>query len=113
MIKKFFKWLGIGIFIIIVGGFLPATLGAYGLFWERWTTSLLGNPLNPKLSWYTPQETISGNYSEALLTSKDSEIPPNVFQEANDYAELHGSDGLVIQHQGEIVFENYWNDKQP
>ena len=113
MIKKFFKWLGIGIFIIIVGGFLPATLGVYGLFWERWTTSLLGNPLNPKLSWYTPQETISGNYSEALLTSKDSEIPPNVFQEANDYAELHGSDGLVIQHQGEIVFENYWNDKQP
>ena len=113
MIKKFLKWLGIGIFIIIVGGFLPATFGVYGLFWERWTTSLLGNPLNPKLSWYTPQETISGNYSEALLTSKDSEIPPNVFQEANDYAELHGSDGLVIQHQGEIVFENYWNDKQP
>ena len=113
MIKKFFKWLGIGIFIIIVGGFLPATLGVYGLFWERWTTSLRGNPLNPKLSWYTPQETISGNYSEALLTSNDSEIPPNVFQEANDYAELHGSDGLVIQHQGEIVFENYWNDKQP
>ena len=113
MIKKFLKWLGIGIFIIIVGGFLPATLGVYGLFWERWTTSLLGNPLNPKLSWYTPQETISGNYSEALLTSKDSEIPPNVFQEANDYAELHGSDGLVIQHQGEIVFENYWNGKQP
>ena len=113
MIKKFLKWLGIAIFIIIVGGFLPATLGVYGLFWERWTTSLLGNPLNPKLSWYTPQETISGNYSEALLTSKDSEIPPNVFQEANDYAELHGSDGLVIQHQGEIVFENYWNDKQP
>ena len=113
MIKKFLKWLGIGIFIIIVGGFLPATLGVYGLFWERWTTSLLGNPLNPKLSWYTPQETISGNYSEALLTSKDSEIPPNVFQEANDYAELHGSDGLVIQHQGEIVFENYWNNKQP
>ena len=113
MIKKFLKWLGIGIFIIIVGGFLPATLGVYGLFWERWTTSLLGNPLNPKLSWYTPQETISGNYSEALLTSTDSEIPPNVFQEANDYAELHGSDGLVIQHQGEIVFENYWNGKQP
>ena len=113
MIKKFLKWLGIGIFIIIVGGFLPATLGVYGLFWERWTTSLLGNPLNPKLSWYTPQEIISGNYSKALLTSTDSEIPPNVFQEANDYAELHGSDGLVIQHQGKIVFENYWNDKQP
>ena len=113
MIKKFFKWLGIGIFIIIVGGFLPATLGVYGLFWERWTTSLLGNPLSPKLSWYTPQETISGNYSQALLISEDSEIPLNVFQEANDYAELHGSDGLVIQHQGEIVFENYWNNKQP
>ena len=50
--KKTFKWLGILLLVIIISGFIPAALGFYGLFWERWTTSLLGNPLNPRLSWY-------------------------------------------------------------
>ena len=113
--KKILKWLGIGFSIIIIGGFIPATLGAYGLFWERWTTSLLGNPLNPRLSWYTPLEKTTGNFSQPLatLTSEDSAIQQDVLQEASDYAELHGSDSLVIQHNGKIVYENYWNDTKP
>ena len=115
VLKKILKWLGIGFSIIIIGGFIPATLGAYGLFWERWTTSLLGNPLNPRLSWYTPLEKTTGNFSQPLatLTSEDSAIQQDVLQEASDYAELHGSDSLVIQHNGKIVYENYWNDTKP
>ena len=115
VVKKILKWLGIGFSIIIIGGFIPATLGAYGLFWERWTTSLLGNPLNPRLSWYTPLEKTTGNFSQPLatLTSEDSAIQQDVLQEASDYAELHGSDSLVIQHNGKIVYENYWNDTKP
>ncbi len=115
VLKKILKWLGIVFSIIIIGGFIPATLGAYGLFWERWTTSLLGNPLNPRLSWYTPLEKTTGNFSQPLatLTSEDSAIQQDVLQEASDYAELHGSDSLVIQHNGKIVYENYWNDTKP
>ena len=115
VLKKILKWLGIGFSIIIIGGFIPATLGAYGLFWERWTTSLLGNPLNPRLSWYTPLEKTTGNFSQPLATlaSEDSAIQQDVLQEASDYAELHGSDSLVIQHNGKIVYENYWNDTKP
>ena len=115
VLKKILKWLGIGFSIIIIGGFIPATLGAYGLFWERWTTSLLGNPLDPRLSWYTPLEKTTGNFSQPLatLTSEDSAIQQDVLQEASDYAELHGSDSLVIQHNGKIVYENYWNDTKP
>ena len=90
-------------------------MGAYGLFWERWTTSLLSNPLNPRLSWYTPLEKTTGNFSQPLdtLASEDSAIQQDVLQEASDYAELHGSDSLVIQHNGKIVYENYWNDTKP
>ena len=115
VLKKILKWLGIGFSIIIIGGFIPATLGAYGLFWERWTTSLLGNPLNPRLSWYTPLEKTTGNFSQPLATlaSEGSSIQQDVLQEASDYAELHGSDSLVIQHNGKIVYENYWNDTKP
>ena len=114
-VKKIFKWFGIGLLIIIIGGFIPATLGAYGLFWERWTTSLLGNPLNPRLSWYNPLEKTMGNFSQPLATiakENDSNLQ-DVFQEASDYAELHGSDSLVIQHNGKIVYENYWNKTKP
>ena len=32
------------------------------------------------------------------------------FQKASDYAGSHNSNSLVIQHKGNIVFENYWND---
>ena len=115
VLKKTLKWLGIGFSIIIIGGFIPATLGAYGLFWERWTTSLLGNPLNPRLSWYTPLEKTMGNFSQPLATlAKENVLNlQDVFQEASNYAELHGSDSLVIQHNGKIVYENYWNDTKP
>jgi len=115
VLKKTLKWLGIGFSIIIIGGFIPATLGAYGLFWERWTTSLLGNPLNPRLSWYTPLEKTMGNFSQPLATLARENVLnlQDVFQEASNYAELHGSDSLVIQHNGKIVYENYWNDTKP
>ena len=115
ILKKILKCLGIGFFIIIIGGFIPATLGAYGLFWERWTTSLLGNPLNPRLSWYNPLEKTMGYFSQPLATlAKENVLDlQDVFQEASNYAELHGSDSLVIQHNGKIVYENYWNDTKP
>ena len=110
--KKIFQWLGILLLVIIVSGFIPSALGFYGLFWERWTTSLLGNPLNPRLSWYKPLEMTKGNYASPLATleSSQSEIPMEAFQKASDYAESHNSNSLVIQHRGTIVFENYWND---
>ena len=110
--KKIFQWLGILLLVIIISGFIPSALGFYGLFWERWTTSLLGNPLNPRLSWYKPLEMTKGNYASPLATleSSQSEIPMEAFQKASDYAESHNSNSLVIQHRGTIVFENYWND---
>ena len=86
--KKTFKWLGIVLLVMIISGFIPAALGFYGLFWERWTTSLLGNPLNPRLSWYQPLEMTQGNYENPLATldSNKSEIPMEAFQKARNYA---------------------------
>jgi len=110
--KKTFKWIGIALVLIIGSGFIPAALGFYGLFWERWTTSILGNPLNPRLSWYQPLEMTKGNYLNPLptLDTEKSEISMEAFQKASDYAGSHNSNSLVIQHKGNIVFENYWND---
>ena len=114
-IKKTLKWTAIGFALVIGLGFIPSTFGAYGLFWERWTTSILGNPLNPRYSWYEPLELSPGNFSEPLsiIAPENSEIPIEVFKAASDYAEEHSSKSLVVQHKGQIVFENYWKDTQP
>ena len=114
-IKKTLKWTAIGFALVIGLGFIPSTFGAYGLFWERWTTSILGNPLNPRYSWYKPLELSPGNFSEPLsiIAPENSDIPIEVFQAASDYAEEHSSKSLVVQHKGQIVYENYWKDTQP
>ena len=37
-IKKTLKWTSIALALVIATTYVPATMGAYGLFWERWTT---------------------------------------------------------------------------
>ena len=92
-----------------------ASMGLFGLFWERWTSALMGNPLDPDFSWYQPLERTNGNFQSPLdtISSEQSEIPLSVFQEAKEYAENHGSKSLVIQHKGKIVFESYWQETEP
>ena len=56
-----------------------------------------------------------GDFSQPLATiakENDSKLK-DAFQEASDYAELHGSDSLVIQQNGKILYENYWNGSRP
>ena len=48
-IKTLFKWLGLALLMVIVGGFLPSLLGAYGLYWKRYANAFLTNPLRPGL----------------------------------------------------------------
>ena len=114
-IKKTLKWTSIVLALVIATTYVPATMGAYGLFWERWSTSILGNPLSPRFSWYKPLELTSGNFTEPLTTiaSKDSGIPAEVFETASKYAEEHKSKSLIIQHRGNIIYEDYWDNTQP
>ena len=115
MIKRFIKgtlkWSSLALLFVIMTTFVPATFGMYGLYWERWTTSILGNPLSPRFPWYKPLELTQGNFVAPLETGS-SDIPQDVFEAASTYAEENNSNSLVIQHEGKIVFERYWNDTQ-
>ena len=115
MIRRFIKFILISIVIvmIVISSIIgSASMGLFGLFWERWTSALMGNPLDPDFSWYQPLERTNGNFQSPLdiISSEQSEIPLSVFQEAKEYAENHGSKSLVIQHKGKIVFESYWQE---
>ena len=52
-----------------------------------------------------------GNFVAPLETGS-SDIPQDVFEAASAYAEENNSNSLVIQHEGKIVFERYWNETQ-
>ena len=113
-IKKTLKWTSIALALVIATTYVPATMGAYGLFWERWTTSILGNPLSPRFSWYKPLELTPGNFSERLATinTDESGIPIEVFETASRYAEEHKSKSLIVQHKGNIIYEDYWDNTE-
>ena len=117
MIRRFIKFIliSIVIVIIVISSIIgSASMGLFGLFWERWTNAL-SNPLDPDFSWYQPLERTNGNFESPLdsISSEQSEIPLSVFQEAKEYAQNHGSKSLVIQHKGKIVFESYWQETNP
>ena len=118
MIRRFIKFILISIVtvIIVISSIIgSANMGLFGLFWERWTSALMGNPLDPDFSWYQPLERTNGNFEYPLdsISSEQSEIPMSAFQEAKEYAQIHGSKSLVIQHKGKIVFESYWQETNP
>lgn len=111
MIKWLFKWLSVAFLFVLITGFIPATMGAFGLYWERWTTSLLTNPLDPKYEWYKPLENVPGNYSGPFpdALEGDNPFPDSVLVLTEDYAAAHGSDSLLIAYRGKLIFERYWN----
>jgi CubicO group peptidase (beta-lactamase class C family) len=115
MVKWIFKWLTIAVLFVVITGFVPAWLGVFGLYWERYATTFLTNPLDPKFEWYKPLEKVEGNFSELLpLASKeDNPFPDSVLELAADYAGANDSEALLIAYQGKLIFERYWNNKDP
>jgi len=115
MIKGLLKLVGVGLVIAVVGGFIPAAMGMYGLYWERWTTALMGNPLDPKFEWYKPLEEVPGDYTNPVPTASADEnpFPESLFEVAAEYAGSHASDSLIVAYRGKRVFEQYWNFQGP
>jgi CubicO group peptidase (beta-lactamase class C family) len=115
MVKWLFKWLAIAVLFIVITGFIPAWLGAFGLYWERYATVFLTNPLDPKFEWYKPLEKVEGNFTGPLPTATDEEtpFPKSVLDLAEDYAGAHQTDALLVAYRGKLIFEKYWNQKEP
>ncbi|MBT8445389.1 MAG: serine hydrolase [Gammaproteobacteria bacterium] len=115
MIGKFFKGVGFAVVAAVAFGFVPAALGAYGLYWERWATAFLGNPLDPPYRWYKPLETVEGDFAAPIpsLEPAASPIPGQVLEAAARYAETHASDALLVAWRGSVILERYWNEQGP
>ncbi|MCK6371906.1 MAG: beta-lactamase family protein [Gammaproteobacteria bacterium] len=113
--RTFFKWFGLVLIAIVVGGWLPAYSGAYGLYWERFAASFLTNPVNPSYRWYRPLEPVAGSFTEPLRASERARgaFRPEALELAALYAKLHNSDSLIVMHGGELAFEQYWNTRKP
>ncbi len=112
MVKWLFKWLGVAVLFVIITGVIPAMMGAFGLYWERYTTSFLTNPLDPNYDWYKPLELVASKPGAPVPTATDDEnpFPDSVLDLAVDYAASHGSDSLLIAYDGKLVLEQYWNN---
>ncbi len=115
MIRALFRSLGVVVAVLLVAGWLPALFGAYGLYWERYASSFLTNPLNPGYRWYRPLETVAGGGAQPLRVSAQaaSAFSPGALEAAAEYARLHNSDSLIVMHRGKLAFERYWNTKKP
>ncbi|MGI9344410.1 MAG: serine hydrolase domain-containing protein [Gammaproteobacteria bacterium] len=109
-IKSFFKGLGLAVLAAVAFGFVPAAFGAYGLYWQRWTTAFLGNPLDPPYRWYRPLERVAGDFSAPVASADAAPITAAVLEDAARYAREHGSDALLVAWRGRLILERYWND---
>ena len=83
MIRRLIKFILISIVVmmIVISSIVgSASIGVFGLFWERWTTALMGNPLDPDFSWYQPLEKTQGNFISPLerISPEQSEIALNL-----------------------------------
>lgn len=114
-LKTLLKWLGLAALALLAAGWLPAYLGAYGLYAERYAGAFTTNPLNPAYRWYRPLETVPGDPRAPLPVAPAGESPfaPGVLEGAAEYAGSHASDSLIVLHRGRIVFERYWNGRGP
>jgi len=113
--KTLLKWLGIALLGLVLLGWLPAWLGAWGLYAQRYAATFTTNPLDPAYRWYRPMETVPGADHGPLPVAPPGESPfaPGVLERAADWAGSHASDSLVVLHGGRVVFERYWNGKGP
>jgi CubicO group peptidase (beta-lactamase class C family) len=114
-IRTLLRWLGLALLALILAGWLPALLGAYGLHAKRYAGAFLSNPLNPAYDWYEPLETVSGRFVAPLPVAAPGESPfgPGVLDGAAEYARSHASDALLVLHRGRVVFQQYWNGRGP
>jgi CubicO group peptidase (beta-lactamase class C family) len=112
LIKWLFKWLSVAVLFVFITAVIPAVMGAFGLYWQRYATTFLTNPLDPGYDWYKPLELVESTGGTPFPTATEDEnpFPRSVLDLAEDYAASRDSDSLLIAHGGKLVLEEYWND---
>lgn len=112
MMKRLLKVCGLLLLVFIIAAVIPASTGIYGLFWQRYATSLMGNPLYPAFSWYQPVEAVRGAQQQKLsaLTAEENPFSADTIRLAAEYAQQHDSNSLTVLYQGKIAIAEYWNE---
>ncbi|MEO1095298.1 MAG: serine hydrolase [Cyanobacteria bacterium J06638_28] len=62
------------------------------------------------VDWYEPKALVRGQQREPLPTATEP-LPPEfaaALKQVSDYTAARNSTGLLVMHQGEIVWEKYW-----
>ncbi len=115
MLRRILKTFGLLLLAALLLGFLPATLGAYGPYWKRWSTAFLTNPLSPAYWWYDPLERVAGRPGQPLPRAAAHENPFSLetLKAASRYAGAHKSSALMVLYDGNVVLERYWEDAGP
>lgn len=113
-IAKLLRWPGIALLVILGAGWLPAINGAYGLFWERYASAFLTNPLDRAYRWHQPLETVHGGDAPPLGLDGEAAkaFRPGVLEEVTLQARLLNSDALLVMHAGKLVLQQYWNTRK-
>ncbi|MBM4197036.1 MAG: serine hydrolase [Gammaproteobacteria bacterium] len=115
LLKSVCRWLAFALLALVLAGFLPAWLGAYGTLARRYADTFTTNPLDPAYSWYDSLELVPGGGGPPLAQADPATSPfgPGVLEGAATYAAVHASDSLIVLYRGELAFERYWNGKGP
>lgn len=100
----------------VIGGLaIPITMAAL-VDW-RLVSRAITYPPQPIMAvdWYRPLAPVPGGDGDPLLTADPGTAPvsPEALAAVSAYAEAHGSTGLVVLHQGQIIWEEYWHGYGP
>jgi hypothetical protein len=114
IIGRLLRWSGGVLVVALLAGWLPASLGFYGPYWQRYVSLWLANPAFPAYRWHQPLATVPGG-GEAFLEvvpEAQARFRPGVLEEAASFARGFSSDSLIVMHRGELAFEQYWNTRK-
>jgi CubicO group peptidase (beta-lactamase class C family) len=100
--------------LLILGLAVPIT--AVALADWRLFSRALTYPEQPimAMDWYQPLASIAGNPGPALPEAEVTPvIAPDALAAASTYAAENQSTGLLVLHQGQVVWEEYWQGYGP
>lgn len=102
--------------VLAIAVCVPLILGTNRLDW-RLMNRASTYPAEPIMAveWYTPRQTVPGQPGEPLptLPAAESAIDLAALESISAYAEARNSTGLIVMHQGRIVWEAYWRGYGP
>jgi CubicO group peptidase (beta-lactamase class C family) len=110
MIRKFFKWLGRGLLVLIALGLVGYLLNKTYMdrYFRMAGAQIMGK--SQDASWYDPVDKVPGAADQPLplASAEELAIAPEAIGKASDYAKTKGSFGFVVWQGGKLQHAAYW-----